>query len=116
MRRLRGIRVRRVSIKRSTREVVGSALHRQSHRSDRMKGNMDPRREYELLVTRRQLFGGSARGVGLAALASLLAPEAFAGTSGSKDSHAANAGLHGALKALDYAPKAKRVIYLFQSG
>ena len=39
---------------------------------------MDPQREYELLLTRRQLFGRAATGVGMAALASLLSPEALA--------------------------------------
>ena len=37
---------------------------------------MDPREEYELLLTRRQLFGRAAAGIGTAALASLLCPEA----------------------------------------
>lgn len=73
---------------------------------------MDPIREYELLMTRRQLFGKMATGIGTAALASLLAPEAFAGT---------NTGLvkgsyNGILKQPHFAAKAKRVIYLFQSG
>jgi Protein of unknown function (DUF1501) len=73
---------------------------------------MDPIREYDLLTTRRQLFGKTASAIGTAALASLLAPEAFAGPSGKS----ASAGLHGSLKALHYPAKAKRVIYLFQSG
>lgn len=71
---------------------------------------MDPRREYELLMTRRQLFGNAATGIGVAALASLLNPEAFAAGTGSME------GYHGALKQLHYPPRAKRVIYLFQSG
>ena len=73
---------------------------------------MDPMREHELITTRRQLFGKSASAIGTAALASLLAPEAFAGSAptGTKS------GLHGSLKSLHYPPKAKRVIYLFQSG
>jgi len=71
---------------------------------------MNPLRELELLMTRRQLFGRAATGIGAAALASLLNPEAFAAPlSGSP-------GLHGALKTLHFPPKAKRVIYLFQSG
>ncbi len=73
---------------------------------------MDPIREFELQVTRRQLFGKTASAVGTAALASLLTPEAFADSSkGAKTS-----GLHGSLKALHYPARAKRVIYLFQSG
>jgi uncharacterized protein (DUF1501 family) len=71
---------------------------------------VDPREEHELLLTRRQLFGRAATGIGTAALASLLCPEAF----GAAPSPAS--GLHGALKSLQFAPKAKRVIYLFQSG
>src|SRR5579883_1309457 len=71
---------------------------------------MDPREEYQLVMTRRQLFGRMATGIGVAALASLLSPEAFAATNSPAP------GLHGALKALHFAPKAKRVIYLFQSG
>ncbi len=73
---------------------------------------MDPIREFELQVTRRQLFGKTASAVGTAALASLLTPEAFADSlKGAK-----NSGLHGSLKALHYPARAKRVIYLFQSG
>jgi uncharacterized protein (DUF1501 family) len=71
---------------------------------------MDPRREYELLLTRRQLFGRAATGIGAAALASLLSPDAFAAPAGSPK------GSRGVLKALHFAPKAKRVIYLHQSG
>ncbi|HLK59950.1 MAG TPA: DUF1501 domain-containing protein [Chthonomonadaceae bacterium] len=73
---------------------------------------MDPRREYELLMTRRQLFGRTASGIGVGALASLLGQEAFAapGTTPGK------VGLHGALPATHFPAKAKRVIYLFQSG
>jgi hypothetical protein len=64
---------------------------------------MDPSREYRLLLTRRQLFGRAATGIGTAALASLLSPEVFAAASG-------------ALGRPHFAPKAKRVVYLFQSG
>jgi hypothetical protein len=71
---------------------------------------MDPCEEYGLLLTRRQLFGRMAAGVGTAALASLWCPEAFAtSVDGSK-------GLHGALKSLHIPARAKRIIYLFQSG
>ncbi len=68
---------------------------------------MDPRREYELMLTRRQLFGRTATGIGVAALASLLPGVATA--------EAAKGG-RGALGFPHFAPKAKRVIYLFQSG
>lgn len=75
---------------------------------------MDPQREYELLLTRRQLFGRAATGIGAAALGSLVSPQAFAAVGaplvgGPK-------GRPGALQKLNFAPKAKRVIYLFQSG
>jgi hypothetical protein len=66
---------------------------------------MDPRREAELLMTRRQLFGRGAAGIGIAALASLLGEEASAADP-----------LRGAEPVFQFAPKAKRVIYLHQSG
>ena len=69
---------------------------------------MDPRREHELLMTRRHFFGKCAAGIGGAALASLLTPEAFA-------SRAPSPGF-GTLGGTNFAPRAKRVIYLFMSG
>ncbi len=63
---------------------------------------MDPRREYQNQLTRRQFFGRSATGIGGAALASLLNPSLFAAD--------------GVLDTTHFAPKAKRVIYLFMSG
>ena len=63
----------------------------------------DPNREYELMLTRRQLFGRAATGIGVAALSSLVS-RAEAQTPTSQ-----------ALRPT-YIPKAKRVIYLFQSG
>jgi hypothetical protein len=71
---------------------------------------MDPQREYELLLTRRQLFGKAATGIGIAALASLLGPEAFASPS-KQDGEGG-----GVLRHPHFTPKVKRVIYLFQSG
>ena len=38
---------------------------------------MDPRKEYALVETRRQLFGRTATGIGTIALASLLNPKLF---------------------------------------
>src|SRR4051812_43702996 len=72
---------------------------------------MDPVRESELMLTRRQLFGRGAVGLGTAALATLLEGEGFAASA-----PATMAKGYGALKTLHFAPKAKRVIYLFQSG
>ena len=67
---------------------------------------MNPLREYELVETRRHFFSRSATGIGTAALASLMNPNLFAEQQKQK---AVEAGLH-------FAPKAKRVIYLFMSG
>lgn len=72
---------------------------------------MDPREEYRLMLTRRQLFGRTATGIGVAALATLLGEDAMAAPIAP--------GLavpHGALKALHHAPTAKRVICLHMSG
>src|SRR5687767_1845794 len=68
---------------------------------------MHPLQERQLLLTRRHFFGRAATGVGAAALASLLTPHAFAS---SAPSGSVLPGLP------HFAPKAKRVIYLFQSG
>lgn len=65
---------------------------------------MDPRQEHLDLTTRRQFFGRASTGIGVAALAALL------GSSRSAASESALGGLG------HIAPKAKRVIYLFQSG
>src|SRR4051812_2024612 len=63
---------------------------------------MNPLRERELMLTRRQLFGRAATGIGAVALGSMMTPAAFAAK-----------GLPG----LPHFPaKAKRVIYLHQSG
>jgi hypothetical protein len=60
---------------------------------------MNPVLEHQRLITRRQFFGQSAVGIGSAALASLLSRDGFAQTI-----------------APHFAPKAKRVIYLFMDG
>lgn len=73
---------------------------------------MDPRREHELLLTRRQLFGRTATGIGAAALASLLHQELAAAAPAVAEAPRPA----GALKALHFKPTAKRVIYLHQSG
>ena len=71
---------------------------------------MNPILERKLLATRRQFFGRTAAGIGPAALSCLLAGrvQASRGT-GSR----ASGGLDGLPH---FAPKAKRVIYMFQSG
>ena len=69
---------------------------------------MNPLREYDLRLTRRQLFGRTALGLGTAAMANLL-PAGLLTGAGGKGGEGLGGGLH--LKA-----KAKRVIYLFMSG
>src|SRR6185369_15793368 len=67
---------------------------------------MDPIKEQQRLITRRHFFSRTAAGIGTAALGSLLTPELFAEI----------AGPEYPLKATHFAPKAKRVIYLFMAG
>ncbi|HXH59903.1 MAG TPA: DUF1501 domain-containing protein, partial [Fimbriimonadaceae bacterium] len=73
---------------------------------------MDPRRENELMMTRRQLFGRTAFGLGTLALSSLLRadmPFLYGGEDGEKR--------FGGLPGLPhFAPKAKRIIYLSMNG
>jgi len=76
---------------------------------------MDPRREFELLLTRRQLFGRAATGIGTAALASLLNPALFDAQAASLPNIVPSDD-KGILGQPHFAPKAKRVIYLFMSG
>ena len=71
---------------------------------------MHPFRESELFETRRHFFGRTAAGIGTAALASLLNPELSAAP---KEKLATGAEVPGLPH---FAPKAKRVIYLFMSG
>ena len=65
--------------------------------------------EFQRQLTRRTFLQKSTTGLGALALTSLLKPELF----GAADPQLA---VSGALKQLHWAPKAKRVIYLFQSG
>src|SRR5215212_2580401 len=67
-------------------------------------------RQLQLLLTRRQLFGRAATGIGSAALASLLNPQLFAAESRS------GLGTQHSRLSPHFSPKAKRVIYLFMSG
>ena len=66
---------------------------------------MNPVREHILGMTRRQLFGRAVNGVGTLALASLLD-----GATGKAVAHPALEGFP------NFVPKAKRIIYLHQSG
>ena len=72
-----------------------------------------------LFETRRHFFGKAAGGIGSAALASLLNPGLFAGegnVSNSVSPNAPNPAMGGLPELPHFAPKAKRVIYLFMSG
>ena len=73
---------------------------------------MNPIEQYKLLETRRFFFGKAAAGIGGAALASLLNPGAFADTTSPNESIRTHGG---SLPSLHFAPKAKRVIWLFMA-
>src|ERR1700688_3487052 len=67
---------------------------------------MDLRILNERAITRRHFFGRTSTGIGVAALAHLLNGDLLA-----------DAGADGGLAGLPhFPPKAKRIIYLFQSG
>ncbi|MDF1658577.1 MAG: DUF1501 domain-containing protein, partial [Verrucomicrobiales bacterium] len=66
----------------------------------------DPIDSWINLETRRQFFGKSAKGLGAVALTSMLGRDFASGAGGSTKPGSA----------LHFAPKAKRVIYLFMSG
>ena len=66
---------------------------------------MNPKLERDLIVTRRQFFGRTATGIGTAALSHLMHADGYSATQ--------PIGLPGVPH---FAPKAKRVIYMFQSG
>src|ERR1700684_1701378 len=67
-------------------------------------------REILLEMTRRQFFGRTAKGIGVAALASLLGPGLMA------EGPAVDPKTGGLVGMPNFAPKAKRVIFLHQSG
>jgi hypothetical protein len=72
---------------------------------------MDDRLKHEKLkINRRHFFSKMSAGIGTIALGSLMIPDLFKGRVGD----AAQAGLK--LGIPHFAPKAKRVIYLFQAG
>ncbi|MEZ6107076.1 MAG: DUF1501 domain-containing protein [Pirellulaceae bacterium] len=76
---------------------------------------MDPRSEYVQQIT-RHFFGGSAMGLGTAALATLLGKDALGGNTLVGDGAATEAGIGGLPGLPHFAPKAKRAIYLFMAG
>ncbi len=76
---------------------------------------MDPLQETRMLMTRRHFFGLNATGIGTAALAQLLGKDLLADNTG-KPMAAGQLGTGDSLGLPHFAPKAKRVIWLFQSG
>src|SRR5687767_5531493 len=82
---------------------------------------MNPLTDNRRHITRRALFGRTAVGIGTAALAQLLHEDlggtaARANTLGDAGPSAATTALRGLAGLPHFAPKAKRVIYLFQNG
>jgi hypothetical protein len=82
---------------------------------------VNPISERQLLINRRQFFGRTAVGIGTAALASLLAKDGFgaAGETAIGGQAPVSANLPGGAGVAgfpNFAPKAKRVIYIMQSG
>ena len=75
---------------------------------------MQPLHDFTASLTRRHFFGKSASAMGAAALASLLEP-AF-GDDAKNGATAPGPRVGGLAGIPHFAPKAKRVIYLFQSG
>ena len=71
---------------------------------------MDLKHALELQLTRRQLFGTCAQGIGVGALASLLGADLLAA------SEARDPKTGGLVGLPHFAPTAKRVIFLHQSG
>ncbi|HET6882244.1 MAG TPA: DUF1501 domain-containing protein [Pirellulales bacterium] len=67
---------------------------------------MSPLVEHQLAINRREFFSHGASAIGTAALASLLTQDGFA----------AGSPVGGLTGLPHFAPKAKRVIYLFQNG
>src|SRR5438309_2022426 len=70
---------------------------------------MDPLREHSLMMTRRHFFGRTATGIGALALGSLLNPGLLSAMADESSGQFPLGKPH-------FAPKAKRVIYLFMAG
>src|SRR5437868_6400140 len=79
---------------------------------------MDPLTDLQQIITRRLFFGRAGLGLGTVALASLMAPKLLGNdvpqTAPSKSEGSETAG--GLPGFPNFTAKAKRVIYLFQSG
>jgi hypothetical protein len=74
---------------------------------------MDPLGDYVQLETRRQFFGRGAKGLGIAALASLCAEAPASPLRGASMEPAASGGLPGLPH---FRPRARSAIYLFMNG
>jgi hypothetical protein len=78
---------------------------------------MNPLHQHELHLTRRQLFGRTATGIGTGALAHLLARDGLAAGVGNQSQATSASTVRSGFPGLPHiARKAKRVIYLFQNG
>jgi hypothetical protein len=78
---------------------------------------MDPRREHVRLVTRRWFLNAGGSGLGLAALWTLLGEDVVRAAAQVGAAGKTGAEAIGGLPGLPhFAPKAKRVIYLFMAG
>src|SRR5437762_4834579 len=75
---------------------------------------MNPLTDNRRHITRRALLGRTATGVGMAALAYLFGAEGIASASPSTQPSLASIG--GLAGFPNFAPKAKRVVYMFQNG
>src|ERR1700730_12821280 len=77
---------------------------------------MDPRFERDWLMTRRAFFRASGTGVGFAALATLLGDDLLAAAPAGSAALGGSAAFGGLPAFPSFAPKAKRVILLNQTG
>src|SRR5688572_21170077 len=76
---------------------------------------MNPVQHHMLTETRRYFFGRMAKGLGAAALGSLLNPNLFAADAASANPADEALKSLGQMQILHHAPKAKRVIWLFMA-
>jgi hypothetical protein len=77
---------------------------------------MQPLQDFAASLTRRHFFGGTAAAIGTAALASLLNPALGDEAKRDASKSVPSPRIGGLENIPHFAPKAKRVIYLFQSG
>ena len=78
---------------------------------------MNPLEDNRRHITRRALFGRTAAGIGTAALAQLLGKDLLAAAPlRSRPPRRRRSAIGGLAGVPHFAPKAKRVIYLFQNG